>query len=107
MMPLGLIAAKTGIFAKKGGCGAFCCSLDSVKIRESGQFAPDIEEFLPTLLANRLSVQVAQLVKGLGDGVPGGRDRGGRVAVSAADRLGQDAVDDAESQHVLGGDLHA
>src|SRR5262245_36297588 len=73
----------------------------------SAQFPPDIEEFLPSLLAYRIGIEAAELAEGLLDRLSSRRDHGGSVAVSAADGLLQDGVDHPESQHVLGGDLHA
>ena len=44
--------------------------------------------------------------KGLDDGLAGGAHHLDPVPMRAADRLGDDAVDDAEPEQVLGGDLH-
>src|SRR5215475_14415032 len=73
----------------------------------SAQFPADIQKFLPPLLANCVAIEVAQLIEGGLDGLAGGRDHGGGVTVRAADRLLEDGVDDAESQHILRCDLHA
>src|SRR6476660_6110543 len=75
--------------------------------RRSAQFSADIEEFLPSLLANRFRIKIAELVESLRDRLAGGSDHGGRIAVSAAGGFLEDAVDHAESQHVLRRDLHA
>src|ERR1700749_3433902 len=83
------------------------CGVSEWWIPESAQFPADIEEFLPPLLANRIRVEVAQIVKRLGDGFSSGRDHGRGITMGTADRLLQDLVNDAEAQHVLGGDLHA
>src|ERR1700749_681953 len=73
----------------------------------SAELAADVEKFLPALLADRSPIHALHLVERLGDGIAGGRDHRGGVAVGAADRLLEDGVDDAEAEHVLGGDLHA
>src|ERR1700694_2615969 len=63
--------------------------------RNSPQGAADRQELVPALPAYRIPVEVPKLVDRAQNGVLGGRDRGRRVAMGAADRLGDDLVDDA------------
>src|ERR1700733_12707649 len=72
----------------------------------SERLSADIEEFLPPLLADGVSVHLFELTERLGDGLARVGDHGGGVAMRAPDRLLEDLIDHAESQHVLGGDLH-
>src|SRR5438045_9196153 len=74
---------------------------------DSAQLAADIQKLLPALLANAAGVEIVHLGEGLRDGLASAGDHGRGVAMGAARRLDQDAVDDAESEHVLRGDLHA
>src|ERR1700733_13789812 len=74
--------------------------------RPSERFSADIEEFLPSLLANSVGIELREAAERLGDGLAGACNHGGGIAVGAPHRLFQDLVDHAESQHVLSGDLH-
>ena len=49
----------------------------------STHFPADIEEFLPPLLANHVAVEIAEVVKGLRDGVTGG-ERFDRIELLAS-----------------------
>src|SRR5581483_464020 len=75
-----------------GGHASLCPPLLHRDPPESAQFPADIEEFLSALLADGFAIHAAELVEGLGDGIPGGGDHGGGVAMGAADRLLQDGV---------------
>src|SRR6516164_205788 len=77
------------------------------KRRSSPDLPADLEKFLPPVLANRVGVEVAQVTQGLSDSFARHGDHGGGIAMRASDRLLEDTVDHAETQHVLGGDLHA
>src|SRR5437667_4695701 len=79
----GLIGAETaGFFQKEDrGLTALAAVLAAIfrKNPASTHFPADIEEFLPTLFANHVGVEIAQIVQGLRDGVAGGRDHDGGV----------------------------
>src|SRR5215831_8571650 len=66
----------------------------------------DRQKFFPPLPADRLAAEQRELVERPGDRLAGRLDRGHRVAMGAADRLGDDLIDDAEADEVLRGDLH-
>src|SRR5439155_9926727 len=108
----GLIGVEMAGFSKKGqrvngwGCRS-SRHFSFHKNSASTHFPADIEEFLPPLLANHVAVEIAEVVKGLRDGITGGRDHGGGVAMRAAGGLPQDRIDHAEAQHVLRRDFHA
>ena len=76
------------------------------KTAESGQRAADRQELLATQSHNGRPIQTVQFVERHRDCVRGRRDHCGRVAVSTAHRLRHDSIDDAESQQILGSDLH-
>src|SRR6516225_11886023 len=80
-------------------------------LRPKRRFSPDLpadlEKFLPPVFANRVGIEVAQVTQSLGDGFARHGDHGSRIAVRTSDRLIEDAVDHAETQHILSGDLHA
>src|ERR1700692_4355545 len=73
----------------------------------SADGSPDGGEFLAPQARNGRPIQAAQIAERQGDGVAGRRDGRGRIAMGAASRLMHDGIDDAESHHVVRGDLHA
>lgn len=73
--------------------------------KQSADLPADIEKFLPALLADGGGVHAAEVVEGLCDGVAGGGDHGGGIAMRAACRLLQYLIDHAEPIQVLRGDL--
>src|SRR5258708_25550026 len=64
--------------------------------RPSAPRAPDGQELLAPLAADGLPVEAGTFLHGIGDRLSGRSDRGCRVAVGAAGRLGHDLIDDAE-----------
>src|SRR5258707_4391667 len=75
--------------------------------RPSAPRAPDGQELLAPLAADGLPVEAGKFLQGVGDRLSGRSDRGCRVAVGAAGRLGHDLIDDTEAHHVVGGELYA
>src|SRR6185369_2267717 len=70
------------------------------------EVAPDGEELVAALPPYGFAVEPLQFAKRIGDGLAGRCNGGGRIAVGAADRFGDDAVDDTECGKVGRGDLH-
>src|SRR5215510_11451428 len=68
---------------------------------------PDRQKLLPPLLAHGVAIEPLELLDRVCDRLAGRCNGGGRIAVGAADRLGDDLVDDTEAGEVLRGDLHA
>src|SRR5262249_41856655 len=65
------------------------------------ELASDLEELLAALVANGRGIKAAHVVEGLRDGVPGLGDHAFRIPMSAAGRLLQDGIDDAEPCEIL------
>src|SRR5258708_29423748 len=104
----GLIGAERADFSKKGqrvNDSAAALAAIFRKNPASTHFPADIEEFLPPLPANHVAVEIAEVVKGLRDGVAGGRDHGGGVPMRAAGGVPQDRIGHAKAQHVLRADF--
>src|SRR5437870_11495388 len=64
---------------------------------------PDRQKFFAPQPAHGFAIVSFQVVERGGDRLPGRGDGGLGIAVGAADRLGHDAVDDAEAREILGG----
>src|ERR1700693_1458459 len=94
----GRIFEKPGQKRPTGTSGSFSARADSA------QLSADIEEFLPSLLADRVGIEIAQIGNRLSDSLAGGRDHGAGIAMCAARGLLQNRIDHAETQHVLCGD---
>src|SRR5262249_12452161 len=73
----------------------------------SPQHAPDGEEFLAPLAANRLPIEARKLLERMRDGFPGRGDGRRRITVGTPRRLRHDLIDDSEAHHIIGGDLQA
>src|SRR5258708_37208396 len=98
----GLIGAERADFSKKGqrvNDSAAALAVIFRKNPASTHFPADIEEFLPPLPANHVALELAEVVKGLRDGVAGGRDHGGGGTMRAARRLPPDPIRSAQAQH--------
>src|ERR1700755_3610154 len=72
----------------------------------SAELAADVEEFLPALVTDGGGIHPPHLLESPGDGVAGGRDHGGGVAMGAADRLFEGGIDHPRAPPVLGGESH-
>src|SRR5882762_5255107 len=70
------------------------------------EISPHGEEFLAAIVANLIARTAGKFAKRVGNDVAGRSDNAVWIAVGAAQRLGNDPVDDAERLEVLGGDLH-
>src|SRR5688500_763891 len=84
----------------------FCTKTPGNSASASGQAAANGEEFVAALAAYGFAIEPLEAVERIGDGVCGRGDGRAGVAVSAAERLGDDPVDDAKTLEILGGDFH-
>src|SRR5215203_3149994 len=78
------------------------------RVCPSGLFQPppDRQELVAALPPHGFAVEPLEIGESPGHGLPGGRDGGSWFAMGTADRLGNDAVDDAERREVGCSDLH-
>src|SRR5215467_8715824 len=70
------------------------------------EIAPNSQELLVPLPADRLWWHAGELAQGAGDGLPGPLEDGGRVAVGPTNRLGDDDINNAQGLEILRSDLH-
>src|ERR1019366_1518902 len=70
------------------------------------EVAADGEKLIAPLPPHGFAVEPFQFGERVGDSLARRRNGGGRIAMGAADGLGDDAVDDAECGEVGGGNLH-